>query len=187
MSENNMDLLIQKFYDATLSSEEEKLLCSYFKSDQVRKEHLKDQSLFLALENRSAYWESKWETPNFGKMVDQVIDDQVKEQEEDERVMQMIDRYANHTKNSPKSKKNVWFCAAAIFLLLLSLSYPLYRTVLNPSLKKRDMTYEEYKKSMLLVSQKLNQGAEQADKANKTFQKTQKLLQQSLILRPNEN
>jgi hypothetical protein len=49
------------------------------------------------------------------------------------------------------------------------------------------MTYEEYKKSMLLVSQKLNQGAEQADKANKTFQKTQKLLQQSLILRPNEN
>jgi hypothetical protein len=182
-----MDQLIQKFYEATITEEEERQLLCYFESDQVRKEHFKDQSLFLALHNRIAYTRSKWETPDFNQMLDEVTKNREREQEEDERVMQMITRYSNDSIVPKKNKWNFWISAAAIFLLLICLSYPLYRSMFNAPKEAREMTYEEYKKSMLLVSHKLNQGAEQVEKANKTLQKTQKLLQKSLILKPNEN
>lgn len=174
MSNTKIDLLIQKYYDATISSEEEKILCSYFMSDQVQKEHVQDQSIFLALQNRSAYWNSSSENLEYNKIIDQVIDIHEKEKKEDEKLMQMIDKFSNHSTKQLKTKKNWWVYAAAVVLLLFSLGYPLYKTILNSTLQPREMTYEEYKKSLLLVSQKLNQGAEQADKANKYFKKIKK-------------
>lgn len=174
MSNTKIDLLIQKYYDATISSEEEKILCSYFMSDQVSKEHVQDQSIFLALQNRSAYWNSNSENIEYNKIIDQVINIHEKEKKEDEKLMQMIDKFLNHSTKQLKTKKYWWVYAAAVVLLLLSLGYPLYKTMINSTLQPREMTYEEYKKSLLLVSQKLNQGAEQADKANKYFKKIKK-------------
>lgn len=174
MSNTKIDLLIQKYYDATISSEEEKILCSYFMSDQVHKAHVQDQSIFLALQNRSAYWNSNNENIEYNKIIDQVIEIHEKEKKEDEKLMQMIDKFSNHSTKQLKNKKNWWVYAAAVVLLLLSLGFPLYKTIINPTLQPREMTYEEYKKSLLLVSHKLNQGAEQADKANKYFKKLKK-------------
>ena len=174
MSNKNINLLIQKYYDATISSEEEKILCSYFVSDQVSKEHVQDQSIFLALQNRSAYWNSNSENLKYIKIIDQVIEIHEKEKKEDKNLMQMIDRFSNHSSKQIKNKKNLWIYAAAILILILSISFPIYKTILKPTQQPREMTYEEYKKSLLLVSQKLNQGADQADKANKYFKKIKK-------------
>lgn len=174
MSDINIDLLIQKYYDALISSEEEKILCSYFMSNQVRKEHLPDQSIFLALQNRSAYWNSSSENIEYNKIIDQVIEIQEKEKKEDEKLMQMIDKFSNHSSKQIKNKKNLWVYAAATVLLLFALGLPLYKTIINPTHQPREMTYEEYKKSLLLVSKKLNQGADQAEKANKYFKKIKK-------------
>lgn len=174
MSDIKIDLLIQKYYDATISIEEEKKLCTYFESNHVSKEHRQDQSIFLALQNRSAYWNSNSENLEYNKFIDQVINIHEKEKKEDERLMQMIHSSSNNGTKHIKNKKSLWIYAAAVILLLISLGLPLYKTIINPTLQPREMTYEEYKKSLLLVSQKLNQGAEQADKANKYFKKIKK-------------
>ena len=184
MSEPKIDILIQKFYEATLSDQEEGLLKTYFESDQIAPHHLQDQALFLSLQNRFLTSEIKLETPDFEQMINQMFS---KKEEEDARMLQMIDR--NNQRNSIPiiHKKRVWISAAAVALLLITLSYPLYFSSLKPAKETREMTYEEYKNSMLLVSRKLNQGADQAQKADQTMYKTKKILQRTLIIMPNEN
>jgi len=184
MSEPKIDILIQKFYDATLSEQEEMLLKTYFESDQVAPQHLQDQALFLSLQNRLSNADTHLKMPDFEQMVNQMFS---KKEEEDARMLQMIDR--NNQRNAIPiiNKKRVWMSAAAVALLLITLSYPLYFSSLKPARETREMTYEEYKNSMLLVSKKLNQGADQVQKADQTMYKTKKILQRTLIPMPNEN
>ena len=89
MSEPKIDILIQKFYDATLSDQEEMLLKTYFESDQVAPQHLQDQALFLSLQNRLSNADTHLKMPDFEQMVNQMFS---KKEEEDARMLQMIDR-----------------------------------------------------------------------------------------------
>ena len=184
MSEPKIDILIQKFYEATLSNQEEGLLKTYFESDQVEPQHVQDQALFLSLQNRFSTSKRQIETPDFEQMINQMLS---KKEEEDARMLQMIDRNNPRNVKPIINKKRVWMSAAAVALLLITLSYPLYFSSLKPAKETREMTYEEYRNSMLLVSRKLNQGADQAQKADYTIHKTKKILQRTLIIMPNEN
>ena len=184
MSEPKIDILIQKFYDATLTDQEELLLKTYFESDQIAPHHLQDQALYFSLQNRLSTSKNQIETPDFEQMINQMLS---KKEEEDARMLQMIDRNNPRNVKPIINKKRVWMSAAAVALLLITLSYPLYFSSLKPAKETREMTYEEYRNSMLLVSRKLNQGADQAQKADQTMYKTKKILQRTLILMPNEN
>lgn len=81
------------------------------------------------------------------------------ESDQDARLLKMID--LNDTQNAQpdmnKCRKRVRFCIIPLVLLLALLSFPLWNSLFNKEVHEKSMSYQQFKNSVQLVSQQLNQ------------------------------
>lgn len=81
------------------------------------------------------------------------------ESDQDVRLLKMIDlnEAQKAEPDMKQSRKRIRFCIIPLLLLLGLLSFPLWNSLFKKEVHEKSMSYQEFKNSVHLVSQHLNQ------------------------------
>lgn len=169
MNRNNIDLLIQKYYDGDTILDEEKQLLDYFTNETVPPHLEKEKALFLALHTKETI-----EVPH----------------DLESRLASMIDRLDKETmprKAALPHKRAMiatWASIAAALIAVVSIVvYTEHRQdaqtiAMQTEAQNAEKMYEQTRQALALVSTKLNAGMDQVQQSKAELERANKVLNQ---------
>lgn len=169
MNRNNIDLLLQKYYDGDTTLDEEKQLLDYFTNETVPPQLEKEKALFLALHAKETI-----EVPH----------------DLEARIVSMIDQLDEKAKTTKVTLPGTramfvaWASIAAALIAVVSIT--LYTThqqdaqtiAMQTEAQNAEKMYEQTRQALALVSTKLNAGMDQVQQSKAELEKANKVLNQ---------
>lgn len=144
---DNINELVDKYYECETTLDEENLLTDYFNSDNVAPEllYLKPQFVF--------YSQSKAE----------VLDEKF-----DEKIREILYNQPQKIVARPKAKNYWYYSAAAVIILGIGISYLLggskIRVTGNDGMNEADFAYEQTISALMFISVKMDNAEDQLGK-----------------------
>ena len=149
MQSNQIDKILEKYFDGSTTVEEEKFLRDYFSGDHIREDHLQFMALFSGLDDLS----KKEKNPSLHEKIFAEIN--------------KIDKVEKH------NSKRIWVqslaavaAVAAIMIMLLKPANQQWTDTYDDP----QQAYMEAKKTLMYVSEKYNKGISQLKYVDKIDQ-----------------
>jgi len=186
---DEIDRLLNDFYEGRTSLEQEKKLLTFFKSKEVPEEFQDEQTMFL-----SCFQEEDIPIPaNLKNKLEMLIDKQVRKEGaslaicQDDTLKRSINPETAPPKRGIKMIDTLWFrfsVVAASIIIIFTISLFAYRN--KPSNELADTytnpndAYIETQRALSLVALNLNTGFIQLQEAQEDISKTKQILNQQL-------